>query len=73
LGGGRLYSTGVNRPGREANHSPQYSAGVNEWSYASTSQYVFMEWLLDTHRDNFTFIFVHFPPFVITDLVSTRL
>jgi hypothetical protein len=30
----------------------------NEWSYTSTPQYVFMEWCLVKHRDNFTFTFI---------------
>jgi hypothetical protein len=41
---------------RETDHSPPWSAEVkNEWSYASTPQYVFMEWCLVKHRDNFIF------------------
>jgi hypothetical protein len=36
-------SLGLKRPGREADHSPPYSAEVkNAWSYTSTRQYVFM-------------------------------
>jgi hypothetical protein len=47
---------GVKRPGREADHSPPYSAEVkNAWSYTSTPQYVFKAWCLVKHRDNFTF------------------
>jgi hypothetical protein len=35
----------VKRQGREADHSPPYSAEVkNVWSYNSTPQYVFMAW-----------------------------
>jgi hypothetical protein len=48
----------VKRPGRKADHSPPSSAEVkNAWSYTSTPQYVFMEWCLVKHRDNFTFTF----------------
>jgi hypothetical protein len=51
----------VKLPGREADHSPLSSAEVkNEWSYTSTPQYVFMEWCLVKHRDNFTFFFLLF-------------
>jgi hypothetical protein len=54
-------SVGVKRPGREADHSPSCSAIVkNTWSYISTPQYVFMEWFLVKHRDNFTFTFYIF-------------
>jgi hypothetical protein len=53
-------SFGVKWPGREADHSPPSSAEVkNEWSYASTPQYIFMEWCLVKHRDNFTFVRPH--------------
>jgi hypothetical protein len=46
---------GVQRPGREADHSPPSSVEVrNAWSDTSTSQYVFMECCLVKHRDNFT-------------------
>jgi hypothetical protein len=49
-------SSGVKRPGCEADHSPPSSAEVkNAWSYLPTPQYVFMEWCLVKHRDNFTF------------------
>jgi hypothetical protein len=42
-GGG--ISLGVKQPGREADHSPPFSAEVkNAWSYTSTPQYAFMEW-----------------------------
>jgi hypothetical protein len=38
-------SLGVKRPGREADHSPSFSAEVKtEWSYTSTPQYAFMVW-----------------------------
>jgi hypothetical protein len=49
-------SLGVKRPVREADHSPPSSAEVkNAWRYTSTPQYVFMEWRIVKHRDNFTF------------------
>jgi hypothetical protein len=48
-------SLGVKRPEREGDHSPPSSAEVkNSWSYTSTPQYVFMEWCLVKHMDNFT-------------------
>jgi hypothetical protein len=54
-------SLGVKRPGREADHSPPYSAGVkNAWSYTYIPQYVFMAWYLVKQTDfifTFTFIF----------------
>jgi hypothetical protein len=55
-------SLGVERSGREADHSPPSSAEVkNAWISASTPQYAFMAWCLVKHRDNFTFIFYHLP------------
>jgi hypothetical protein len=46
---------GVKRSGREADHSPPYSAEVkNAWSYTSIPKYVFMAWCLVKHRDDFT-------------------
>jgi hypothetical protein len=52
----RALSLGVERPGREADHSPPSSADVkNAWSYTFILQYVFMAWCLVKHRDNFTF------------------
>jgi hypothetical protein len=55
-------SLGIKRSGREADASPPSSAEVkNAWSYVSSHQYVFMEWCLVKHRDNFTFTpFVRF-------------
>jgi hypothetical protein len=51
------FSTGVKRPGREADHSTLSNADVkNAWRYTST-QHVFMSWCLVKHRDNFTFTF----------------
>jgi hypothetical protein len=42
----------------EADHSPLSNAKAkNEWSYTSTSQYVFTAWCIVKHRDNFTFTF----------------
>jgi hypothetical protein len=50
-----VLSLGVQRLGREAEHSPPSSAEVkNVWSYTSTPQYVFTAWCLVKHRD-FTF------------------
>jgi hypothetical protein len=41
------FSLGVNRPWREADHSPPSSAKVNnEWSCTSSPPYVFMAWCL---------------------------
>lgn len=37
--------------GREDNHSYPRNAELYEWSYTSTSTYVFMEWCLIQHRD----------------------
>jgi hypothetical protein len=49
-------SLGVKRPRREADHTPPSSTEVNNaWSYTSTPLYVYMEWCLVKHRDNFTF------------------
>jgi hypothetical protein len=49
----RALSLEVRRPGREADHSPPFSAEVkNAWSYAFTPQYVFMAWCLVKHGDN---------------------
>jgi len=47
-------SLGLERPGREADHSPPSRAEIkNACSYTSTPQYVFMAWCLIKHRDNF--------------------
>jgi hypothetical protein len=48
-------SLGVKRPGRLADHSRPSSAEVKNSRCTSTPQYVFMEWCLVKHRDNFTF------------------
>jgi hypothetical protein len=57
-------SLGVKRRGREAHHSPQSNAEVqNAWSYTSTPQYAFMAWysVKRKHRDNFlSFLIVLF-------------
>jgi hypothetical protein len=52
---------GVERLGREADHSPPSSAEVkNAWNYTSTPQYIFMAWCLVKHRDfSFTFYLLH--------------
>jgi hypothetical protein len=52
-------SLGVKRPGREAGHSPPYTAEVkNAWSYTSSPQYAFMAWCLVKRRDTFTFTYI---------------
>jgi hypothetical protein len=44
--------------GREFDHSLHpMSRSKKEWSYTSTSQYIFMAWYLVKHRDNSTFTF----------------
>jgi hypothetical protein len=54
-----LLSTGIKRPGREANHSPPSSAEVkNAWGHTSTSPYAFMEWCLMKPSDTFTCPFI---------------
>jgi hypothetical protein len=64
MGTGVSFS-GVKRPGCEADHSPPSSAEVkNAWSYTSTPQYVFMEWCLVKHRDNFTL------PYITLDTIT---
>jgi hypothetical protein len=46
----------LKRPGREADHSLPSSVEVkNAWSYTSTPQYVFMEWYLVKHKDNYPY------------------
>jgi hypothetical protein len=47
----------VQRPGREADHSPLTIAEVKKmWIYTSTPPYAFMtQCLIIKHRDNFTF------------------
>jgi hypothetical protein len=50
-------SLGIKRPGREADHSPQFSAEVkNAWGYTSTPQYVLMAWCLVKHRDSSSYL-----------------
>jgi hypothetical protein len=47
---------GVKRPGREANHSPPYSAEVKKaWRYTPIPHYVFMAWCFVKHMEKFTF------------------
>jgi len=47
----------VQRPGREADHSPPSSSKIKKaWRYTSTLQEVLMAWCLVKHRDNFTLI-----------------
>jgi hypothetical protein len=54
-------SSGVKRPGSEADHSLPSGAEVqNAWRHTSTPQYVFMAWCLVKYRDNFTFNFTSF-------------
>jgi hypothetical protein len=54
-----VVSPGVKRLEHGADHSPPSSAEVkNTWHYTSTPHYVFMEWCLVKHRDNFTFSFI---------------
>jgi len=48
-----VFSLGVKRPGRKADHSSPPRAEVKN---AYTSPYDFMAWCLVKHRDNFTFI-----------------
>jgi hypothetical protein len=44
------------QPGREADHSPPFTADVgNAWSYTSTRLCVFMALCMVKQRDNFTF------------------
>jgi len=60
MGGGDTFSR-VNRPDREADHSPLSSAGIkNAWSYTSTPSYVFMAWCSIKHSDKFTFMSIIF-------------
>jgi len=59
-GAGIALSLGVERPGREADHSPPSSAKIkNEWGYNSTPQIPLHGVVLSKakHRDNFTFFF----------------
>jgi hypothetical protein len=60
VGTGAL-SPGEHRPGHEADQSPPPSTEIKkEWSYTSTTPYVFMAWCLAITRDNFTFTIVYF-------------
>jgi hypothetical protein len=50
-----VLSLGVNRAGREADHSPPSSAEAkNAWSYTSTPEYAFMARCLVKAQDNET-------------------
>jgi hypothetical protein len=55
-------SLGIERAGREADHSPPSSADVkNAWSYTYTSPIRLHGVVLSQkHRNNFTFTFLHF-------------
>jgi hypothetical protein len=45
---------GVKLPGREADHTPPFSAEVkNAFSYTSTPQYFFVTWCVTKHKNNF--------------------
>jgi hypothetical protein len=62
----------VNRPGREAYHSPPSSAEVKECvELYLHSQYVFLAWCLVKHRENFIFFTLHFTAFY--DLLRIRI
>jgi hypothetical protein len=51
-------SVGVKRTGREADHSPPFSAEDNHaWSYAFTPPHIFTAWYQVKHGDNFTLTF----------------
>lgn len=55
---------GVQQPGCEADRSPPLSADVKKaWSFTSTllHLYLFKEWYLIKHRDNFTLSFLNSP------------
>jgi hypothetical protein len=50
------FSSGLKRPGREADRSSPSSAEVkNVWRYTSTLQYAFIAWYLVNHEDKFIF------------------
>jgi hypothetical protein len=49
-----LFPPEVKRPGRETDHSSPSTGKVKDaWRYTSTLQYVFLEWCLINHRENF--------------------
>jgi len=49
---------GVERPAREADHSPPTSAeDENVWSYTSILPYIITTWDLIKYSDTFTFFF----------------
>jgi hypothetical protein len=52
-----LFSPRVKRPGREADHSPPYSAEVkNAWIYNSTSPYAFKSWCSVKKKKIYSFL-----------------
>jgi hypothetical protein len=56
--------TGGSFPGSKAAGAwswplPSIAEVKNAWSYTSTPQYVFMEWCLVKHRDNFTLFHIY--------------
>jgi hypothetical protein len=64
--------------GREAAHSPPFSAGVKKsWSYTSTAPYIFVEWSLMKFRVRLYCVVLgyrkHFNfTFIITFMFSKR-
>jgi hypothetical protein len=53
-----IFYSWVNRPEREADHSPPFSAKVkNTWSYTSTPPCVLLSRCLIKHREKFAFSF----------------
>jgi hypothetical protein len=47
-------SPGVNRPEREADHLPPFSAEIkNAWNYTFTPQYIFISWCLTKKQVRF--------------------
>jgi hypothetical protein len=53
------HSSGVNRPGSDADNSPIFGARLRMTRYTPPlPQYAFMAWYLVKHMDNFSFIFV---------------
>jgi hypothetical protein len=64
---GALY-LGVNRPGREADHSPPSSTDVkNAWRYTSTPQYAFTAWYsVKAQGKIYFYLYLTYWPFMIT-------
>jgi hypothetical protein len=48
------YCTGIKLPGRDADHSPSFSAEINEWSKPHCQLYAFTAWK-GTHLTHFMF------------------